>query len=294
MDFSKFSITIAGLGLIGGSLAIAISQNIKPKHLWGIDIDKDVLDFATTSGIINEGFTDPKKPFQKSDLVFICLYPKVAVKLIKENMHNFKSGAIVTDVTGLKGYIFREISSILRDDIDFIGGHPMAGNEFKGIKYASAKIFEGADYIITPSAKNKKENISILKDMVLKIGFSNVVEMTPEEHDDMVAFTSHLPHIIALSLVLNPVIEKKSICTGGSFRDATRVAKINDHLWIDLMLENGSNIVRHLDVFQSNLQEFKKAILNNDADHLKELIAKARRLKEELDQNANSPSKVKE
>src|SRR5690606_31877249 len=128
--------------------------------------------------------------------------------------------------------------AILRDDIDFIGGHPMAGNEYKGIKFASEKIFQGAHYIITPSSKNKKANISVLKNMILKMGFANIVEMTPEEHDYMVAFTSHLPHIIALSLVLNPTIQKKYICTGNSFRDVTRVAKINSDLWSELLLNN--------------------------------------------------------
>ncbi|NLZ52008.1 MAG: prephenate dehydrogenase, partial [Thermoanaerobacteraceae bacterium] len=246
MDCSDFNITVVGLGLIGGSLAMAINKKIKPKNLWGIDIDTVALHWAKIKGIINNGFTDPAKPLQKSDLVFICLYPKAAVKFVKKNMTIFKPGAVVTDVAGLKVSVITEISPVLRDDIDFIGGHPMAGNEYKGIKFASEKIFQGADYIITPSAKNKRANVSLLKDMILKMGFANIVEMSPEEHDDMVAFTSHLPHILALSLVLNPIIEKKSICTGGSFRDATRVAKLNSDLWAELLLENGSNVVKHL------------------------------------------------
>ncbi len=170
MDCSDFNITVVGLGLIGGSLAMAISKKIKTKQLWGVDIDRDALDLAMASGIINKGFTDSKEPLQESDLVFVCIYPKAAVKFIRENMRHFKTGAIVTDVTGLKGLIFREISPILRDDIDFIGGHPMAGNEFQGIQFASEKIFKGADYIMTPSAKSKRANVSLLKDLLFKIG----------------------------------------------------------------------------------------------------------------------------
>jgi len=293
MEFTNFNITVVGLGLMGGSLAMAISKKIKPSNLWGIDTDRETLNFAKASGVISEGFAAPGEPLGKSDLVFICLYPKAAVRFIKENMEHFKSGAIVTDITGLKKAIIREISPIVRDDIDFIGGHPIAGNEFKGIKFASEKLFEGADYILTPSAKNKKENISLIKDLIFKIGFAKVIEMTPDEHDDMVAYISHLPHILALSLVLNPIIEKNSLCTGGSFRDATRVANINGDLWTELLLENASNVLRHLEIFQSNLQEFKKVIANKDAVHLKELIAKACKIKEGLDKNANSPGKVK-
>lgn len=293
MEYSDFNITVVGLGLIGGSLAMAINKKIKPKNLWGVDIDKESLNLAMASRIIDKGFPDPKEPLQKSDFVFICLYPSAIVEFVKENIESFKPGAIVTDVAGLKESVIREISPVLRNDIDFIGGHPMAGNEFKGIKYASEKIFDGANYIITPSAKNKRANISVLKDMILKIGFANIIEMTPEEHDDMVAFTSHLPHIIALSLILNPIIENKNICTGGSFRDATRVAKLNSDLWSELLLKNSINVVKYLETFESNVQEFKKAILNNDEKYLKELFAKACRLKEELELNANSRRKVK-
>jgi len=291
MDCSDFNITVVGLGLIGGSMAMSIKKNIKPKHLWGIDIDNEALDIATASGIIDDGFTEPSLPLQKSDFVFICLYPTATVNFIKKNMTYFKIGAVVSDVAGLKGSIIREITPILRDDIDFIGGHPMAGNEFKGIKFASEKIFEGATYIITPSSRNNKAHICVLKDMILKMGFKNIVEMTPEEHDDMVAFTSHLPHIIALSLVLNPIIEKKPICTGSSFQDATRVAKLNSDLWSELLLKNSSNVVKYLETFESNVQEFKKAILNKDDRYLRYLFAEGCRLKEELELNANTPCK---
>jgi len=283
MDFSDFNITVVGLGLIGGSLAMAINKRIKPKHLWGIDIDIEALQQAKTLGIINEGFTDSALPLQESDLVFICLYPKATMDFLKKNMFNFKSGAIVTDVVGLKESLIQEISSFLREDIDFIGGHPMAGNEFKGFKFASDKIFEGADYIITPLPKNNRNNISVLKEFILEMGFANLVEMTPEEHDYMVAFTSHLPHIIALALVSNPIIEKNNICTGNSFRDATRVAKINGDLWAELLLGNGHNLARHLEIFQSNLEKIKKAILNGDAAYLRELFTRACRYKEILD-----------
>ena len=146
---------------------------------------------------------------------------------------------------------------------------------------------------MTPSAKSKRANVSLLKDLLFKIGFANVVEMGPEQHDDMVAFTSHLPHIMALSLVLNPMIENTSIYTGGSFRDVTRVARINGDLWTELLLENASYVVKHLDIFLSNLQEFKKAILGNDSVSLRELFSKAQKLKEELDLNADSPGKFK-
>jgi prephenate dehydrogenase len=286
LKYSNLNITVVGLGLIGGSYAMAIKNKIKPQNLWGIDIDKDVLEYAKNNGIIDNGFTDSLEPIQNSDFVIICLYPGLVIKFIKENIQHFKPGAVITDTAGLKASIIKEISSILRKDIDFIGGHPLAGNEGKGIKSASEDIFQGADYLIIPTSKNRRENIKVLNNLISKIGFSNIIEMSPKDHDRMISYASHLPHIIAVSLMLNPIVKDKKFYTGGSFRDATRVANINVNLWSELLLENGGYIFDQLEIFEKNISKIKKLIIKKDAAALRGLLAKACKIKEEFE-NAN-------
>lgn len=269
---SECNITVVGLGLIGGSYAKAIRKKVKPKNLWAVDIDKKVLDYAEKEGIIDKGYEKADIPLKQSDIVIICIYPNLTINFIKENHCYFKSGAIITDTAGIKEKIVKEINSFLRKDLEFIGGHPMAGKESNGFKYASDEIFQGANYIVTPSNYNSKENIEKIKNMILKIGCKKIIQITPEEHDKVIAFTSHIPHILASILINNPILDNNEFCVGGSFMDATRVAKINSKLWSELLTDNCNNIVEQINQFEEDMEKIKRCILEKDKEQLQKIF----------------------
>lgn len=287
MNISDFNITIVGLGLIGGTYAEALKK-LNPKNLWAIDIDKDSLDFAKEKGIIDEGFIDAKVPLSESDIVIMAVYPELTKRFIIDNLDNFKSGAIITDSAGIKESLIKEINSSLRDDLDFIGGHPMAGSESSGVRAASADIFKNANYIITPSERNNKENIELIEDLARQIGFSNVVKISPRKHDEIIAFTSQLPHVIAITLMNCNYIEDVNSFTGGSFNDVTRIAKINPSLWSELMIENSEHMINQIDLFQSYMTRIKEAIKDGNYNDLNDILKESNKRKEEQSSNVQS------
>lgn len=276
-----FNITIVGLGLIGGSFAMALKE-LKPKNLWAVDIDKEVLRIAEEKKIIDKGYFEPETPLKKSDIVIMCIYPNLMIKFIKDNIYNFKPGAIITDTAGIKEKLIGEISTFLRDDIDFIGGHPMAGRESNGLGYATKEIFRDANYLITPTDKNKCENIKKIEELVGAIGFKNIVKIDPKEHDAIIAFTSHLPHILASSLINSDSRHDTKFFIAGSYKDATRVAKINSELWTELIMDNRDNTLEQIEIFENSIADFKKAIMDNNKDRLKTLFREGSKKREEL------------
>lgn len=280
VDIRDLNITIVGLGLIGGTYAQAIKK-LNPKNLWAVDIDKDSLVFAEEEKIIDQGFTDTKEPLKNSDLVIMAVYPELTKKFIEDNMDNFKAGAIITDSAGIKEDLIDQIHSKLRDDLDFIGGHPMAGSEESGVRAASAEIFKDANYIITPVDKNKAENIDIIEDLARKIGFKTVVKIDPRKHDEIIAYTSQLPHIIAITLMNCNHIDNVNSFTGGSFNDVTRIAKINPSLWSELMIENSEHMINQIDLFQDYMSNIKTAIKDGDYHGLNGILKESNRRKEE-------------
>ena len=279
MDVSKLNITIVGLGLIGGSYAEAIKK-LKPKNLWAIDIDEESLRFAEDKGIIDKGFKEAVVPLSDSDIVIMAVYPELTKSFISENMDSFKSGAIITDSAGIKESLIEDIEATLRTDLDFIGGHPMAGKETSGVKSASSDIFCGANYIITPTDKNKPENIATVEDLVRQIGFKHVEKVTPRRHDEIIAFTSQLPHVIAITLMNCNYIEDVNSFTGGSFNDVTRIAKINPALWSELMIENKEHMVNQIDVFIDYMNKIKDTVANNDYEGLDDILKESNARKE--------------
>jgi prephenate dehydrogenase len=267
MNFNDKNITIVGLGMEGGSFAIAIKEFINPKNLFAIDIDENILIAAEKLNVISKGFTDPADVLGESDIVILCIYPSLVIDFVKEHMENFKSGCIITDVAGVKRHIVNELSGIVRDDIDFIPGHPMAGNEFRGFLYADKKIFEGCSYLLTPTEKNKEENLVIIETLVKRIGASVVLRTDIDTHDTMIAYASQLIHVIASSIVNSEYYSDDiTLFSGGSFKSATRVANINPDLWTDAFLENKDNLIKQIDAFSSNIQMLKEALIENDAD----------------------------
>lgn len=284
MKISNLNITIVGLGLIGGTYAEAIKK-LNPKNLWAVDIDEDSLLYAEEKKIIDKGFTNAEVPLRDSDIVIMAVYPELTKSFIKEHMDYFKTNAIITDSAGIKESLIEEINSILRSDLDFIGGHPMAGRETSGVRSASAEIFKDANYIITPTDKNKKENIDIIEDLAKQIGFKNIVKLDPRKHDETIAFTSQLPHVIAITLMNCNHIDNVNSFTGGSFNDVTRIAKINPSLWSELMIENKEHMISQIDVFQNYMTGVKNAIKDGDYDALNDILKESNKRKEEQCKN---------
>ena len=280
MEESDFNITVVGLGLIGGSYAAALKK--LNKNVWGIDLDETTLEKAETMGIIDKGYLDPKIPLNNSDLVIISLYPKDTIDFIRNNMNTIKSDAIITDVAGMKLDIIEQVNSFLREDLDFIGGHPMAGREGKGIDMATDEIFNGANYIFTPIENNKIENVNLLENLAYEIGCGKVIKVKPSEHDNFIAYTSQLPHVLAAAAMNCNDTEIVRSFIGNGFRDFTRIAINNSDLWTELLIENKENVVSIINKFQKEVDEIKEAINNNNNVIIKKKFEEANRKRREI------------
>lgn len=277
------NICIIGLGLVGGTYALALRENPKIKKITAIDIDQEAINKALELGIIDNGGTDSKDFLPEADLIIISLYPKLILDFIKDNLDNFKKGAIITDAAGVKKSIMDEVNKIPLE-ADFIFGHPMAGREKIGLQYADKNIFKNANYILTPNEKNKSENIATLKEIIYSMGFKNVSEITADAHDEIISFTSQLTHAIAVALVNSDNMKfDTNRFVGDSYRDLTRIAKINSKLWSELFLENKENLIHKIDAFQEKMEYIKNALLNDDADALEKEFQESTKRRELID-----------
>jgi len=274
-NLSDKNITIIGLGLIGGSIAKAISNNIEVKNLWAVDINKGTLDAAEKEKIIEKGFTNPKYPLQNSDIVILCTYPDATLEFIERNTKYFRKNSIITDTTGIKKSIIEKIRSMLDKNIIFIGGHPMAGKEVSGYKHSSVNIFKNSEYILTPSNDTDKNSLDLLTKLIKNIGFNKVTFMTAEVHDRKIALTSQLPHLIACALMNNKGLEEDLSGIGGSFKDMTRVANINSNLWCELISVNKNNLLKEMDIFIEDINKIYDVIKNNDKKELEKIFEKS-------------------
>lgn len=268
-DFSNFRIAVVGMGLIGGSYAMAL-KSLNTKYIVGIDRDLKTLNKAIDMEIIDSGYDKPGEFLRNMDIIIVALYPEDTINFIKENIIYFRPGVIITDTSGIKKIVVESVNSFLPDNMEFVSGHPMAGKEYKGIEYADSSIFNGANYIITPSIRNKKSSIDIIASMAKKIGCKNVKCVSPEEHDSIIAYTSQLPHVIATALLMDDDIQKikPELFVGGSFRDSTRVALINSKLWTELFMLNADKLVERIEQFQKSITRIKQDIKNKDIDDL--------------------------
>ncbi len=282
----ELTVTIVGLGVIGAAFAQSF-RKIGIKTIYGIDIDEETIKKAEEKNMINKGFLETREPLQKSDLVIITLYPNIVKSFFVNNIKNFKENVIITDVIGIKGKIIKEIKPIIEKsekNIDFVFGHPMAGREKRGIDFADSKVFQNANYILIKDEKNKKENLELLSEIIKKMGFKSVSFLTAEEHDEIIAFTSQLTHAIAVSLV-NSDNQKYDTnrFIGDSYRDLTRIAKINEDLWSELFLGNKENLLKMIQQFENELDIIKEALKNNDIGTLKEQFIISTRRRENID-----------
>lgn len=275
------NIVIVGLGVVGGSYAFALKK-CGYNNVYGIDCDSETIEKAIKMGIIKEGCTEGKHLLRTADLVVIALYPKQIYSFIKDNKECFKSGCIITDVAGIKEHFIEDIQQILPAGVDFIFCHPMAGREKKGIDYASDNVFVGANFIITPTKTNKECDLLMIENLVKEMGFKSVKRITPSQHDEIIGFTSQLPHALAVALV-NSDVESRDTGSfiGDSYRDLTRIANINENLWAELFLGNKDNLLESIVSFERCLDDIKDALKENDEGKLKEIFIKAtaRRIK---------------
>ena len=264
-------ILIVGLGLIGGSYAEALSK--KGYEVGAIDQKQEAIDFALRKGYIASGKTSVDKDYVgKFDIVVFALYPHAFVEWIEKYQNCLKSGAIVTDVTGVKGGVVCDVQNALRKDVEFIAAHPMAGRECSGVENAKAEIFEGANYIVVPTEKNTQEAIELCKDLGRELGFKNISELSVKQHDETVGFLSHLTHCIAVSLMVCKESGHLADYTGDSFRDLTRIAKINDEMWSELFLLNKDEIVEQMNLFEQHFGKLKECIQNDDREGIREMM----------------------
>jgi len=267
-------ILIVGLGVIGGSYARALSRG--GYHVRCITKEQKDIDYALSLGMIEEGSTVvTKETVEWADLVVFALYPHIFVDWIKEYQHLFRTGTLITDVTGVKSRIVDEVQTMLRPDVEFIAAHPMAGRESSGVEYSDDRVFLGANYIITPTARNTPEAIRTCRQLGEVLGFARISELSPEEHDKMIAFLSQLTHCIAVTLMTandSPMMEKY---TGDSFRDLTRIAKINDLMWSELFLLNREALLAEMDAFANEFDRFRTLLRERDGEGMRETMRRA-------------------
>ena len=270
VDVSK-KILIVGLGLLGGSYGRALKRY--GFHISAITKEQSSIDFAMREGIIDEGSTElDERIIGEADLVIFALYPHVFVEWIRENQGLLKSGALITDVTGVKRSIVYEIQDMLRPDVEFVGAHPMAGREVSGVENSTEKMFFGANYIVTPTEKNTPEAIQTCIELGRLLGFSNVTTLTPEEHDEMIGFLSQLTHCIAITLMTCNDKENMEKFTGDSFRDLTRIARINDLMWSELFLANKDVLLEQMNLFMEKFNDLKTMLENEDIDGMRSMM----------------------
>ena len=275
-------ILIVGLGVIGGGYAMALKK-AGYTEIYGIDKNIDTLKKAEKLGVIKKGYIDEGEIIQDADIIVLAVYPNLVKDFIVRNISKFKNNAVITDVTGIKQLFIDDVISILPNNIDFVFAHPMAGREKKGIDYATSEVFKGANFIITVTEKNKDENIRLIEELAYKMGFKNIKRVSPKVHDEIIAFTSQLPHALAVALI-NSDIEGRDTgqFIGDSYRDLTRIANINESLWSQLFLGNKENLLKAIYNFQEELYKIKNYIENENKEKLEELFIEASLRRERL------------
>ena len=270
VDISK-KILIVGLGLLGGSYAKVLKRF--GFHISAITKEQSSIDYALSEHLIDEGTTKiDERMIGEADLVIFALYPHIFVEWIEQHQGLLKSGALITDVTGVKGNIVYKIQEMLRDDVEFIAAHPMAGREVSGVENSTDKMFSGANYIVTPTTKNTPEAIQTCMELGRLLGFSNVTTLSPEEHDEMIGFLSQLTHCIAITLMTCNDKDNMEKFTGDSFRDLTRIARINDLMWSELFVENKEALLEQMNLFIDKFNELKAMLECEDVDGMRKMM----------------------
>ena len=265
---AKKNVLIVGLGLMGGSYARALKR--LGYHVAALDRDEDSIAYALQEHIISEGAagTD-ERMIREADAIIFALYPGIFPDWVRDHQHLFKSGAFMTDVTGVKSCIVYRIQELLREDVEFIAAHPMAGRELSGVRNSDDRIFRDANYIIVPTEKNTAKGIEWCGMLGRLLGCGRISVLSPEEHDEMIGFVSQLTHCIAVSLMTCSDSTRLADYTGDSFRDLTRIARINDGMWSELFMMNREPLLRQMDIFLKELHNFRDMLERGDTEGMR-------------------------
>ena len=264
-------ILIVGLGLIGGSYAEGLT--LKGFETGAVTLNRKSIDYALEKGIIASGTTEVTRDYvSQFDIIIFALYPHTLLEWLEKYQGFIKPGALLTDVTGVKVGVVYKVQEMLRDDLEFIGAHPMAGREVYGVENADCRIFHGANYIVTPTAANTPEAVATCRQIGEILGFARISQLTPEQHDEMIGFLSQLTHCIAVALMNCKESRNLVDFTGDSFRDLTRIARINEEMWSELFLLNRDELLRQMDLFAGEFETLRRVVREGDSDTLKQLM----------------------
>jgi prephenate dehydrogenase len=266
----KKQIVIVGLGLIGGSIAMAL-KGFEDCELVGVVRSDATRDYAVEHGVCDRITQNAAEVIPTADVVWLCQHPGAIVDFLNQYKDQFKPGALVTDVCGIKTAIM-EAARVLPPEVDFIGCHPMAGKETSGIQNAEATLFRRAHYIITPGPDSTPEHIALMERMAQYMGFRDVVNTTPEHHDDIIAYTSQVMHVMAVAVCDDPGLFACKGFEGGSFRDCTRVAALDVPMWTELFSMNSTALCKVIRNLEDNLRSYRETIESGDREKLAEKL----------------------
>ena len=264
-------ILIIGLGLIGGSYAEGLRK--AGYEVGAITRSPETIDYALSHGLIDSGTTEVSADYvSRFDILVFALYPHTFLEWLRAHQDCIRPGALLTDVTGVKGAIVTQVQDLLRPDLEFIGAHPMAGREVGGVRNADCRIFQGANYIVTPTERNTPEAIRTCEDLGRVLGFGHIARLSPQEHDEMIGFLSQLTHCIAVALMNCKDSRHLVDYTGDSFRDLTRIARINAPMWSELFSLNKPALLEQMDLFSETFSRLREAIAADDQQTIQEMM----------------------
>lgn len=281
-DWQRLSFAIVGLGLIGGSYAKAL-RKLGVRRIIGIEQNEETLAQAAAQGVVDVALPKADARLAAADVIICAIYPEAITGFVKENVGFFNPDALFTDVAGIKNDMITKVQALLPEGMEFISGHPMAGRQGSGLGMSDAHIFQNANYIVVPEKHNSVEAIAWLEQLALALGCRHTVQVTPEQHDATIAYTSNLPHVLAVSLMDSASFDDKTkYFVAGSFRDGTRVADINPELWSSLFLANREKVADEIDKYMEQLSLWQRALRTGDGEQLKDLMRKAGARRREL------------
>lgn len=275
------NIGIVGLGLIGGSMAKALKTYTDNK-IYGWNRTETVTEEAISINVLDDKLTETTLPC--CQLIIVSLYPEATIDYIKKHAHLISKDAVVIDCGGVKRLICDALEPIAEEyGFTFIGAHPMAGLHMSGFAYASEDLFRNASLVLCPNDRVQQEKVDMLRELFTKTGFTNIQIATPEEHDRIIAYTSQLCHVVSNAYVKNNAATLHKGFSAGSYRDLTRVAKLNENMWTELFFENDDYLQEELDELIENLVKYREALKNKDKDNMHQLLKEGRERKEAID-----------
>lgn len=272
---------IVGLGLIGASYAEGLKQS--GHQVYAFNRTESIVDLAIKEGILEKD--NHLHKISEADLIILGLYPKHNIEFLKNHLHLLKKGQIITDVSGTKVWMMDEIEKIMPEGIAYTSHHPMAGKEVSGYHAKDANIFKNANFVIVKGKKSQENDEIVLRNIAKDLGFGKITVTTPTKHDELIAFTSQLTHVIAVSLVHSDHLEETKRATGDSYRDLTRIAKINENMWTELFLENKQALLKKINDFEKELDDLKKLIKNDDKESIQTYLKEAKEKRKQFDED---------